>query len=150
MTDLHVFAVDGRSDFRAWSGYANGPGDPGPVLSPASPELCAFTLPEWWAPDGREVSVRAVQVDFASYAVGGNCTWTLSLTPRRVHEGGDGAPQSFAFSEPAPGATATRRRQALFAIDDANGFQLGLANLRGVAIHKITVLGTARPAQGLA
>jgi hypothetical protein len=151
--DLHVVCVDDRSDFRSWSAYANSPaaGAYSGVLSPASPDLCAFTLPEWWAPDGREVSVRAVQVDFRSFAVGsGNCTWTLALTPRRVHEGGDGAAKTFAFSEAAPGASVNRRRQALFSIEDANGFTLAFSNLRGVAIQKVTVLGTARPAQGLA
>lgn len=152
LSDLYVFCVDDRSDFRAWSALATTPGGGpyGAVWTPASPADCAFTLPEWWAPDGREVSVRAVQVDFRSYAVGsGNCTWTLTLTPQRIHEGGAGTPQTFAFSEAAPGAEVNRRRQALFAIDDANGFQLSFSNLRGVAIQKITVVGSARPAQGL-
>ncbi len=151
--DLHVFCTDGRSDFRSWQAYANSPADAGAyagVWTPASGDLCAFTLPEWWTEGDAEVSVRAVQVDFRSFAMGsGNCTWTLTMTPQRLHEGGAGTPQSFAFFEAAPGADVTRRRQAPFSFEHANGFQLALSNLRGVAIHKIAVYGSIRPALGL-
>lgn len=152
-TDLVVVPAKGRAQdgFWTWSAYADNPkaSTYGAVL-PAD-TACSFTLPEWWAPDGREVSVRAVQVDFRSFVQGsGNNTWTLSLAPLRLHEGGAGTPQTHAFAEASVGADVNRRRQALFSVEDANGFQLSFSGLRGVAIQKITVLGTARPGQGVA
>lgn len=178
-TTTFVMTDDGDSSpatapvFWAWSPDLDRPGsetdlistwDPlGVRLAPeragdASDEQVSgsVSFPEWHAPDGSEVLVRTVSVDFRKWNTGGSLTNHFDVTVDSLRRYNGESPQSsgaLAFdeagSEASTGGTLDRR---VFSFGDqglGNGFQLHFTNCRGVAFLPggIKVHAELRPAR---
>ena len=121
------------------------------VLAPANVN---FTLPEWWARDGEEVSVRKVIVQFRDWDTddSDDNQFDVQVTPLRQYEGGAGTVQTKSFSRATSASAAAGvnlRREWNFSQDWGNGFTVGVANMRGVAIQKIQVVLDVRAVQAV-
>lgn len=118
-----------------------------------TPFSASVTLPEWWAKDGDEIKVRAVVVDFRKYNHGASAdnALTVSVTPRRLYEAGDGSAETQTWTEATSSASSSGTRDRFtgtFVSVFGNGFQLSLTGLVGVAIQKVWVYIDAMPARG--
>lgn len=118
------------------------------------PVIADATLSEWWAPDGQEVSVREVIVDY-SYnpnidPVGGESAHRVDISVdslQRFGEGGVLGSSTIQFSPSASGTSADgspmiRARQN-FPFGDqgpGGGFRISLADWRGIMVHEVTAV----------
>lgn len=120
----------------------------------ALPVVASCSFAEWWSPDGSEVTVRSVQVDY-TYDVDAAIASNLSpAVPNRFDisveatEPMDGTTvqESTAIAFVPTAGTAIdgstlRRGRELFQFGDqggAGGFRIKLADWRGITIHRIT------------
>lgn len=118
-----------------------------------TPFSATIALPEWWAKDGQEIKVRAVVVDFKKFNHGASAdnAFTISVTPRRLHEAGDGSAETESWSEATASASTSGTRDRFTGTFESvfgNGFQLSLTGLVGVAIQKVWVYLDPMPARG--
>lgn len=161
----HVFLCDGgavasKPKFYAWNYVLDRPPFASQTfesLGDASdtPPDCSFSLPEWWAKDEHEVSVRAVIVDFKKWDHGfdHDNTFTVEVTPLRRYNAGDGDTVTFSFAEDPSEAATTGTRDRYkknLGTMNGNGFRIAVTGIVGVAIQKIHVICDRRPVQGVA
>jgi hypothetical protein len=148
VADTHLF-TDGSGRFFQWRAYNNRPafvsdGLMQPGDASTTPFTAGFTLPEWYAADGGELSVVEVTVDFKAWNTGSPATnhFDLKLTTLRLYEDGSVTVQQSwdeAGSASSTSGTVKRKRFAFSgAAAEGNGFQIGFDNMRGVAIQKVT------------
>jgi hypothetical protein len=143
--------------FYIWNHWADTPGIVGgDQMMPGDASTTALngsvTFPEWWAPNGAEVRVRSVIVDFRSWNNGAANTlhFDLKATVLRRYDG-DGFTDSTTVSwDDAPsGSSASgtvRRRVYGFGEQGiGNGFQLAFSNCRGMAIQRVEVVLDTAP-----
>lgn len=112
-----------------------------------TPFTASFTTPEWFDPQGREVSVEAVTVDFTSWDTGSGSTnhYDLNVISTRVYNAGSSTSSTVNFDQASGSSAATtagtrqRKRHDFSNLIEGNGFQLVFSALRGVAIQKIQV-----------
>jgi hypothetical protein len=119
-----------------------------------SASLCSFTMPEFFAKENEELTVRAVTVDFTKYDHGNSVdnSLTINVTPKSLFGAGDGTAQTSAWSEDEDEATTAGeldRVTANFSFDWGTSFTVGISNIYGVAIRRICVLVDTRPMQGV-
>lgn len=119
------------------------------------PVVASCSFAEWWAPDGSEVTVRSVQVD---YTYDTDAAINTNLTPAVANrfdisieatEPADGTTinESTAIAFVPTGGTAIdgstlRRGRELFQFGEqgaSGGFRIKLADWRGITIHRFTV-----------
>lgn len=154
--DRHFFTDGGAPattpKFYEWRSYNNRPGFSGDTLmqpgdASTTPFTARFSLPEWYAPDGREVGLVEVVVDYTTWNTGSASTNHFDITPQvlRTYESGSvgGSTLSFdeagAASSTAIAGTRKRKRFSWGGLPEGNGFSLDFAALRGCAISKIAV-----------
>lgn len=154
--DQHLFTDGGAASttpkFYRWRAYNNRPGFTSdtrgqPGDGSTTPFTANFTLPEWYAPDGREVDIVAVTVDFTSWNTGSGSTNHFDITPTilRTYNGASVVGTAASFDEAGSSSAATiagtrqRKRFDFSGLTAGNGFQLAFSALRGVAIQKIQV-----------
>ena len=155
--NLVFFANDDAAPpvFYMWSAYNDRPpfstDYSASILNPAN---VYFTLPEWWARDVEEVAVRKVIVQFRDWDTDDSDAnqFDVTVTPLRQYEGGAGSAQTKSFSRATSASVAAGtnlRREWNFSQDWGNGFTVGIANMRGVAIQKIQVALDVRAMQAV-
>lgn len=147
--------------FWVWDYTTDRPGVSGTVSAQPgdasnTPLVAEVALPEWWHPQGQEVQVRKVEVDFVSFNTGTAATAHFDLTvdtlrPRSTAAVSTGGLTSstLSFDESvASSAASGTERHASFNVGDqgwGRGFQVHLANLRSVAIRSVTVTCRVEP-----
>lgn len=151
-------AASGRS--MAW-------GDPGNLIldgDSAAPVIATFASAEWWAPDGEEVFVRSLTVDF-SYDTNAAVPVLLGVLPghrfdlsvEALQREPLGTSQASATQQFTPsggsttdGSTMKRGRQTFYFGDQGGGagFRWKLADWRGVMVHQVTAQVDLSPARG--
>lgn len=106
-----------------------------------------FSLPEFHDPNGQEIRVRSVIVDFTSWNTGGSLTNHFDLTVDCIRRWeGDSALTSDTNSYDEAGAllspagTQQRRNFSVGQQGKGNGYQLHFTNVRGVSIQRVTVV----------
>lgn len=135
-----------------WRSYNNRPAFTGdsfmqPGDASTTPFTANFTLPEWYDPDGRDVSVLSVVVDFTSWDTGSGTANNFTLTPivHRTYEAGSISGTADSFNQASGSSAATtagtrrRKRFDFSGLPAGNGFQLAFSAVRGVAIQKVQV-----------
>ena len=107
-----------------------------------TPLTASFRTPQWWHPDGHEVRVRGVIVDFESYPTGSATPNGFDVTAavlRRYTNPGELVSGTQTWS-----ATPTRDRHrehfGFGAQGRGGGFELRFANVRGVAFRSIVAV----------
>jgi hypothetical protein len=149
VADAHMFSNGNGQVFYTWRAYNDRPaftsdtfGQPGDGST--TPFVARFTLPEWYAPDGGELSVTEVVVDFTGWNTGSPSTNHFDVVVRgvRLYEDGESS-ATVSFDEAGSNfsTSGTRRRKRFSfsgAAPEGNGFQITIDNIRGVAIHKIS------------
>lgn len=117
-----------------------------------TPHAASFTTAEWWTPDGMEVQVQRVIVDFRKWTTGVTTNgWTLTVNALgRYNRDGAGATSSQSWSEAGASASTSGvndREVKVFAPNWGSGFTLGFSALVGVSIRSVKVYGTVRERQ---
>lgn len=143
--------------FYVWNLTADTPGIEGGTLMRAGDDSStalagSVTFPEWWAENGDEFYVRAVAVDFRSFATGSATTnhFDLAVTSLRRYDGSGGtASNTVSFDQAAASSSATgtlqRRVYGFGEQGMGNGFQLAFSTVRGLSIHRVAVEIETRP-----
>lgn len=147
--------------FWLWKYGTNRPGVAGSVgARPGddsdTPLAAELHLPEWWHPQGSEVRVLKVEVDFMSFDTDtvANARFDLTvqtLRPRATATITTGGTTSgtYSFNEATGSSSASgTERHASFNVGEqgwARGFQIHLTNIASVAIRSITVTCRAEP-----
>lgn len=104
-----------------------------------TPLFAAFGLPQWWSPDGHEVRVRGVIVDFETYdtGLGTPNTFTVSVAAMRRYTT-QGEHQSAGQTWSAPTGRGRHRVHLGFGAQGrGGGFEIRVANIVGVAFRSI-------------
>lgn len=111
-------------------------------------------FPEYWVPEGYEVRVRRVIVDFKEWDSGADLSNRFTITPRSLLRFNDpstalgyvdGTPLSYSLfpDDWTTGIGSSRRHRSvfLFGVNDAyaGGFQLRVSGIGGVAFQSIRV-----------
>lgn len=129
--------------------------------SSSVPVSASFSTPEWWSKDGSEVQPVAVIIDFKKWNHGFSVdnNFTVALTPLRwdggsaaVAGGNATAVTVGTFTEdPASASTSGTQDRRRWTLDPqfANGFQITVSSMVGVAVQKIHVVHDVRPMQGV-
>jgi hypothetical protein len=118
------------------------------------------TLPQWWSPDGREVKVSQVIVDFTSWNTGTAATNHFDIAVRvlgrdRASEvvratATDSEPDAFDEVVGSSSTDGTRRRKTfMFDCPPGAGIEITLSNIRGCAIRSVTAVEAKRPGRPL-
>lgn len=111
----------------------------------------SFDLPHFVDPDGNEVMVTGVRVEFRSWNNGAsdNTQFTAQVRAIREYEGDyvDSSTQTWSAA-PSSSALAGTYRRAEFGFGDqgfGSGFQIKVSGMKGVAIRRIVVSYETRP-----
>lgn len=149
--------VSAKPKFYTWKIDLDRPGFTNDALAEVGDAKDTFNVgtlnfPEEWVPDGTEVRVRSVTVDFTKYDTGSASNNSFTVTPRSIGRYSkpiagvtDATAQSFSEAVTAWTAgigTAVRDRKVMrFGTDSryGGGFQLRLSGIAGVAIKSILV-----------
>lgn len=124
------------------TGDQNRPGDGSNALLTAN-----VSFPEWWTPDGSEVAVRSVIVDFRTWNTGASNTnhFDLKVEAKNLYESTgtrDSNTVSFDQAQASSSTSGTEQRR-IFGFGEqgiGSGFQLHFTNVRGIAFKRITVV----------
>lgn len=112
-----------------------------------TPLDASFRLPDYLAPNGKEVRVRSITVDFVKYDTGSsvdnNISVTVSSQFREKFDGPDTDDTRTLFSEPGSEATTSgvysRRVLRGFPVAWGGGYRISFSDIRGVAIDRVIV-----------
>lgn len=108
---------------------------------------------EFWDKSGEEFFVKAVVVDFRSWNTGGSSTNHFDLTVDAMRTYQDSTVSSTTRSFDQAGSSSSTSgtiQRRIFGFGEqgvGNGFALRLANIRGVALHRIEVILDTKPAR---
>jgi hypothetical protein len=149
-------AVGVAPKFYFWNPNANSPGIEGGDRMRAGDDSSTaltgnVTFPEWHSPDGDEIVVRHVIVDFKKWNTGSATTnhFDLKVAMNRIYQGTTVDSNTVSFDEAAASSSSTGTLQRrIFGFGEqqmGNGFQLVFSNIRGIAIHRIQVVIERRP-----
>lgn len=113
----------------------------------STPLSASFTLPDYNVPQGKEVEVRSVTVDFYKYDTGASGTNNIDLSVSTLNRENNDGLNTFTktglFNETVASAstsgTLCRRVYRGMPLGPGGGFRVALSNLRGVAIERISV-----------
>jgi hypothetical protein len=143
--------------FYTWKIDLDRPANTGDALAKPGDAKTTFNtatlyFPEEWVPDGTEVRVRSVTVDFTKYDTGSASNNSFTVTPRTISRYAtptanvtDATAQSFSEAVTAWTAgvgTAIRDRKVMRFGTEARyggGFQIRMSGIAGVAIKSVTV-----------
>lgn len=137
--------------FYAFAPFLDRPGKTGDTLAQpgddsTTPVAASFTTPEWWSPNGEEVTVRAVRVDFAKWNTGSSSTNHFDLQVRSLHRYNQASTKDsavIAFDEAASTTTSDGTTDSrVYRFGDqgtGHGFQIVCSAMRGVAIDRFIV-----------
>lgn len=156
VTEGAVLLCDGGAGgvaprFYVWKPTIDRPGKVGdaeaqPGDASTTPLAAEFELPERWARDGREITVRSVAVDFVKWNTGASVPNHIGLTVRNLYRAGVAAHKDSGAREWSEPGSATPADKTLdrhvFTFGEqgsAHGFQLRLSDLVGVGIRRITI-----------
>lgn len=120
-----------------------------------TPPQAYVAIPQWWAPDDTEVTVRQVIVDYTKWNTGADATNHFDIIPTSYGRfNADAVTQDpISFDQAGSGAggsvgdNTTGRFVAGFPYCYGAGFSIKLDNIRGVAIRSITVEVEIKPNQ---
>lgn len=159
--DWIIWAANGgagvAAGFYIWQAYNDRPPLSTDALATAAdPANVWFWLPEYLAPKGAEVQAATVIVEFRRWNTNGpNNTFDVRAWPVRLAEGRTSTVATLgSFSEPPwsaadiVGDSSVQRRSYSGLLDYASGVQVGITNMRGVAIQRIVLVLNTRPRQG--
>lgn len=114
-----------------------------------TPLSAACTLPQYWAPDGTEIKVEQVIVDFEKFntgsAINNHFDIQIGMIGRIPAGKGDAPAVTYSWDEVASGSGASignskRDRKAQGAkAAYASGYELSIQNVKGIKIKSITV-----------
>ena len=151
-------AAGSPATFYLWQAYNERPPLAADSLATVlDPSIVEFTMPEFIAPKGAEVQMASVTVEFRRWNTGSasNNTFDVKVTPVRVFEAANAATTTIgSYSEvpsaagAAAGDSSVKRKTFGQLLGYGAGVQVGIANMRGVAIQRIVVALETRPRQG--
>lgn len=138
---FHVYDTDlDRPGFTADTNARPGDGSDTPLSAQVS-------FPEWWDRDGREVTVRGVEVHFRKWQTGSGTDNAFTVTVDALRRYGGAATLSSGsqtWSEAgASASTSGTDTRATFQFGEqgpAHGFQVRLTAVKGVAIRSVTAI----------
>jgi len=111
-----------------------------------TPLDASFRLPDYLAPEGKELRVRSVTVDFIKYTTGSatnnNITLTVTSQFRELVADDSSITPYVLFNEATTGATAGVRTRKVYRGTPGTwggGYRITLSDLKGVAIDRVIV-----------
>lgn len=111
-----------------------------------TPLDASFTLPDYLAPEGKELRVRAVTVDFIKYTTGSNTNNNITITVtsqfRELVANDSSITPYVLFNEDTAGATAGVRTRKVYRGTPGTwggGYRIAFTDLKGVAIDRVIV-----------
>jgi len=111
-----------------------------------TPLDASFRLPDYLAPEGKELRVRSVTVDFIKYTTGSatnnNITITVTSQFRELVADDSSITPYVLFNEATTGATAGVRTRKVYRGTPGTwggGYRITLSDLKGVAIDRVVV-----------